>query len=179
MQIVLLPAAITDQPALINLMQLYRYDFSEVDGGDVNDQGCFDGYALDMYWAGAGCYPFLIDVDGRLAGFALVNQQSRLHASYDGHAVAEFFVMRKYRRQGVGRSIASQMFDHFPGRWEIASIATNVLAHTFWRSTVDRYTSGHYDEVWFQKDGWRGPVQSFVAPPPRSALPSVPSDTFV
>ena len=165
MQIALLPAAAREKPVLTNLMQLYLYDFSEVNGADVDEVGCFSYPYLDLYWTTPGYDPFLIRVDDRLAGFALINLHSRLHDVFDGHAIAEFFVMRKYRRLGIGRAAAMQLFDRFPGRWEVASFATNVPAQAFWRSTVDTYTDGRYHEVWLQNAKWRGPVQTFVAPP--------------
>ena len=114
MQIALLPAAASDRAALANLIQLYLYDFSEITGADVDERGCFAYPLLDSYWTEAERYPFLIRVDGNLAGFALVNRYSRLLNPFDGHAVAEFFVMRKYRRVGIGRAAAIQLFDRFP-----------------------------------------------------------------
>jgi predicted acetyltransferase len=167
MQIVLTPAAIADKPALANLMQLYRYDLSEFTSADVDELGCFDDTQIDTYWMDDDCHPFLIRVDGRLAGFALVDRQSRLHHSFDGYTIADFFVMRRYRRAGVGRAAATQLFDRFPGLWEVASPALNVLGQVFWRGVIDRYTNGRYGEIWLQTDGWRGPVHSFVAPADR------------
>jgi predicted acetyltransferase len=164
MQIALIPAFAPDKPLFATLMQLYLYDLSEFSGADLDEQGCFSDPWLDSDWSKADCHPFLIHVEGRLAGFALVNRYSRLHNPFDGHAVAEFFVMRRYRRRGVGRTAAMQLFDRFPGRWEVASFALNVPGHVFWRGVIDRYTGGRYSETWFQMDGWRGPVQSFVAP---------------
>ena len=168
MQITLLPAAASEQPALANLMQLYHYDLSEVNGADVDECGRFDSRPLEIYWTEAGCHAFLIHVDQQLAGFALVNRQSRLHNPFDGHSFADFFVMRRYRRQGVGRTAAIFLFDRFPGAWEVSSSADNVPGHVFWRSVVDHYTDGHYSETWLQSPLWRGPIESFVAPPSRS-----------
>jgi predicted acetyltransferase len=145
-------------------MQLYLYDFSAVDDADVDDAGCFRYPYLDSYWNMPERYPFLIRAAGRLVGFTLVNRYSRLHDPFDGHAVAEFFILRKYRRRGVGRSAAMQLFARFPGKWEVASSATNVPAQAFWRSTIDVYTDGRYHEIWLQDARWRGPVQSFTTP---------------
>jgi predicted acetyltransferase len=165
LRVILHPASCADQPALTRLQQFCRYDLSAVSGDDVDDQGIFGHDDLDRYWNTTGFHPFLIRLDGRPAGFALVNQQSQIHDPFDGYAIDEFFVLRKYRRQGVGSAAAEQLFDRFPGHWEVATFATNVLAHTFWRSTIDRYTHGRYREVWVQKPGWRGPVQLFDVPP--------------
>jgi predicted acetyltransferase len=165
MQIMLHPAGASDQPALANLMQLYHYDLSEVDGADVDEHGRFDSTRLDAYWIEADCHPFLIRIDTRLVGFALAHRRSRLHNPFDGHVSTDFFVMRRYRRQGVGRAAAGLLFDRFPGAWEVSSCADNVPGHVFWRSVVDHYTGGHYAETWLQTATWRGPVESFVAPP--------------
>jgi predicted acetyltransferase len=167
MQITLLPAAASEQPALANLMQLYHYDLSEVSGADVDKNGRFDSPRLDAYWAEADCHPFLIHVEQQLAGFALVHRQSRLYNPFDGHSIADFFVMRRYRRQGVGRTAAMLLFERFPGTWEVSSSADNVPGHVFWRSVVDHYTDGHYAETWLQSPLWRGPIESFVVPPSR------------
>jgi predicted acetyltransferase len=162
MQISLLPTAASDKPALANLMQLYHYDLSEFNDADVDEQGCFHNSRLDGNWTAADHHPFLIRVDGRLAGFALVDHYSRLHNPFDGHAVADFFVMRRYRRQGIGRAAAARLFDHFPGHWEVSAYAENVPGNIFWRGVIDRYTGGRYTEIWHQTANWRGPVQSFV-----------------
>lgn len=163
MHTALLPAGIAEKPTLSNLVQLYLYDFSPLDGSDVDSAGRFSYPYFDAYWSAPDYHPFLIRADGRLAGFALVNRYSRLHDPFDGRAIAEFFVMRKYRRAGVGRAAAAQLFDRFPGRWEVASSATNVPAQSFWRAAIDFYTDGRYHEIWLQNEQWRGPVQSFVA----------------
>jgi predicted acetyltransferase len=167
MQITLLPAAASEKLALANLAELYHYDLSEVNGADVNENGRFDATSLDAYWTDANCRPFLIRVDQRLAGFALVHRQSRLYQAFNGYSIADFFVMRRYRRQGVGRTAAIQLFDSLPGTWEVSSSADNVPGHVFWRSVVDHYTDGHYAETWLQTPHWRGPIESFTAPPSR------------
>ncbi len=97
----------------------------------------------------------------------LVNQRSLLREAFEGHAVVDFFVMRRFRRQGLGRAAATVLFDRFPGPWEIASCAHHVPAHVFWRSVIDRYTAGRYAETWLRTPLWHGPLHSFTAPTPQ------------
>jgi predicted acetyltransferase len=33
--------------------------------------------------------------------------------------MSEFFVLRKYRRQGIGRTAAVELFERFPGPWRV------------------------------------------------------------
>ena len=109
-----------DKVILRNLMELYLHDF-EFDGEYANEHGPFAqqgggdlqlgepavthvrGYGyIDHYWTDEGRHPFLIRVDGRIAGFVLVRRLSAGSGPPE-HSIVEFFVMKKYRRRGVGR----------------------------------------------------------------------------
>ena len=138
-----------EQPALARLLELYAYDFSELTGADVNDDGQYGWRYLDAYWTDPERHPFLFRVDGRLAGFALV----RAGAPHD---MAEFFVMRKYRRGGVGVTAARAIFARFPGEWQVRQVRANVGAIAFWRHAI---------AVPFTEDtNHEGPVQHFTMP---------------
>src|SRR4051794_31250961 len=89
-----------EQRVLGALFELYTYDFSEILDLDVGEDGRFQVPALDAYWADPGHHPFLIRVDAKLAGFALVQERSRLTGDDGVRDMAEFFVMRRYRRRG-------------------------------------------------------------------------------
>jgi predicted acetyltransferase len=102
-------------------------------------------------------------VDGHLAGFVILDEKSRITGDSEVMDVAEFFVMRKYRRKGVGLTAAMIAFDFFPRRWEVRQMAKNVSATAFWRKAIAQYTSGRFEEIVFDDDRWRGPVQSFDA----------------
>jgi predicted acetyltransferase len=77
--------------------------------------------------------------------------------------MAEFFVLRRYRRQGVGERAARAAFGRFPGPWEVRERAGNDAAIAFWRRVIHRHTAGRFQEVTWAGDLWQGPVQSFVA----------------
>ena len=59
-------------------MQLYAYDWSELVPLDVGDDGRFAEQPLDAYWVDAWRHAFVIESDGKTAGFALVLGKSRL-----------------------------------------------------------------------------------------------------
>jgi predicted acetyltransferase/8-oxo-dGTP pyrophosphatase MutT (NUDIX family) len=147
------------QPVLANLLELYLHDFSEYDDADVRSDGRYGYGYLDCYWSEPGRYPFLIQVDGKLAGFALVRTLEAGEVPL--YSMAEFCVLRKYRRQGVGRSAAVQLFDRFPGRWEVNQEAANLPSQSFWRRVIGDYTGGHFVESWQMNEGIAGPVQRF------------------
>jgi len=155
------PAAPEESATLGNLMQLYVYDWSELGGLDVGADGRFADTPLDAWWSEDWRHPFLLRVDGKLAGFALVAARSCLSGAAGVHDMAEFFVMRGYRRRGAGLAAACAAFDRFPGRWEIRQREVNVAATAFWRRVVARYTGGRYQEVRWDDESWTGPVQRF------------------
>ncbi len=154
-------ASVQERPILRHLMELYQYDFSEFDGADVSALGLYDYPYLDHYWVEAERAPFLVRVDGKLAGFVLVARYNYVTGGKDTWVMAEFFIMRKYRRLGVGEKVAGQIFDLFPGEWQVGQINENVAAIAFWRKVIAGYTQGNYQEIVLNNDNWRGPVQTF------------------
>src|SRR5579875_1079028 len=129
MEFNLVVATEDDRPVLRRLVELYRYDFSEFDQADVGPHGEYGYSYLDHYWTEAYRAPFLFRVDGCWAGFALVRTESPFDMS-------EFFVMRKYRRQGVGRAAAAELFRRFSGSWRVRQQKTNPAATAFWRAAI-------------------------------------------
>ncbi len=138
------PILLEQKSVLIQMMELYNYDFSEFSQDDLNEYGYF-GYAhIDDYWNEEGRHPFFIRVDGKLAGLVLVRSCCEHNDLPNPHNIAEFFVMKKYRNNGVGRAAAVKVFDRFPGSWEISQWTNNLPAQRFWQKVVAQYTHGNY-----------------------------------
>jgi predicted acetyltransferase len=107
-------ASADEQSVVANLLELYAHDFSEFFEIELRDDGRF-GYAhLPLYWTEPDRHAFLVRVDGNLAGFALVHQ---MDGCWD---LAEFFIARRYRRQGFGMAAAHDLWRRFPGRGPFA-----------------------------------------------------------
>lgn len=140
MHVEVTPASLDEKSILRNMIELYIYDYSEFMGWDLDQHGLFGYRYLDQYWTDGGRHPFLIRVDEKLAGFALVsNVDGRTHMS-------EFFILRKYRRQGIGETVALDVFARFPGPWHVDELAQNEAAQRFWRSVIGRATGGDFTE---------------------------------
>jgi len=125
----ILEASLDDKSVVGRLLELYQYDFSEFVDGDLDAHGTYGYRFLDNYWTEPARHPYLFRVAGRWAGCALVRAGSP-------HDMAEFFVMRKYRRHGVGIRAARDLFARFPGDWQVRQVATNTPATTFWRRAI-------------------------------------------
>lgn len=95
-------------------------------------------------------------VDGSYAGFVLVNSYSNLQKSDPVKSIAEFFVMRKYRRKGIGEEAARQIFDKFKGNWEVLQHGNNDPSKYFWKKVIEEYTKGDFELLGVQTENWIG-----------------------
>lgn len=150
------------RPVVERLLQLYEYDVSGLFGADVGEDGLYHVMDLDEIWQ----HPyrvFTIRMHDHLAGLALITRHPAYLGAGETWLMNEFFVMCKYRRQGVGERAARALFDRFPGRWEVAGLAENTVAQAFWREVIRRYTGGRFGGMTIDNERWRGPVQAFAS----------------
>jgi len=165
MQIDVVRAALIDRPLLRHLTEFYMYDMSEFDAElEINAHGTFD-FSVDRYWQDPNRAPYVVQVDGKPAGFVLVKRGAYLSGDPEMMDMADFFVMRRYRRQGIGTFVAEYMFEMFPAKWEVRQFAENLAAQAFWRKVIDRYTNGHFQEITLDNEQWKGTVQYFANVP--------------
>lgn len=144
MNVEVVAAALADKPVLRRLLQLYLYDFTEFAPQELDEHGEYSYRYLDHYWAPTDDeerLPYLIRADGKLAGFALVRRPTG-----GAWRMAEFFVLRTYRRHGVGRTAALHLFRMLGGDWQVAELAANLPAQAFWRRAIAEATHGTYTE---------------------------------
>jgi predicted acetyltransferase len=87
---------------------------------------------LSLYWQDRDRLPYLIRVDARDAGFALVRE----HADLGFHEMAEFYIRPVYRRRGVGREAARMLFARHRGWWHLQVLDDNAPARAFWSAVI-------------------------------------------
>ncbi len=134
---------------LANVYQLYLYDYTDFMDWDVDEHGCFAHSDLDTLFTDPTRHGFLLKIDGALAGFALIrafDHPIRKEAAFSIN-MDEFFVLRKYRRIGVGRLFAVTCFNRFPGRWRVSQLPGNRAAIAFWRNVIGGYSAEPYHEL--------------------------------
>ena len=133
MNVQLAPVTVDEKEILRNLLEKYLYESSQWEAADVNALGLYGYDWLDCYWTEPNRWAFFLRVDGKLVGFAMVNDYQEIPGENTDYAMAEFFVMHKYRRCGVGREAAFWLFDHFPGQWQLMHHAKNAAGGRFGR----------------------------------------------
>jgi predicted acetyltransferase len=156
-----------EKTILYNLIQLYRYDSSEFDGHVLNKHGLYLYKYLDHQWTEDYRRPFIVKVDGEIAGFALVSldvpkEYMKLSSAEMTNTISDFFIMRKYRRRGVGKAVAATLLEQFRGTWEIRQTFANKNAYEFWKNVITKYMcNGSYQEEILQDERWSGPIFVF------------------
>jgi len=127
-----------EKEILRNLLEKYDYEFSQYDDRDVNNIGLYGYKYLDHYWTEEGRYAYFIRVNGKLAGFVMI----RYYLSK--YSISEFFVMYKYRKNGIGTHVMNDIFKEYKGKWRIGYTLKNKTAKLFWNKVVEKCTNGKY-----------------------------------
>ncbi|MCO6055528.1 GNAT family N-acetyltransferase [Pseudomonas sp. MOB-449] len=126
-----------EQAQLIrNLYQFYAYESSDWEQEDVEVDGRFyiHDEHLARYWSEPQWSASLILVDGFIAGFLLI-ERSEL-PGLDALELADLFILKKYRRLGIGRALATQVLTR-EGDWLVRFYREDDAALAFWRAVLD------------------------------------------
>lgn len=128
------------EPALANLLQMYLYELTNILDFDLSDEGFYMFDNFSSYWTDNNKFPFLVYVDDKITGFVLVQKGSPVSATQDIWDIDEFFVMRKFRHQGVGTTIANTVWQRFKGPWQVRVLHKNTEALKFWEYAIHKFT---------------------------------------
>lgn len=128
----------TEHAELIrNLYQFYAYESSDWEQEDVEVDGRFYVHDehLARYWSEPQWSANLILADGFIAGFLLI-ERSEL-PGIDALELADLFVLKKYRRMGIGRALATQVLLDGETPWLVRFYDHDHAAQAFWHSVLD------------------------------------------
>jgi predicted acetyltransferase len=161
MQIELIKATIEQKPLLANLLELYAYDFTEFCDFDIGDDGFYGYERLPLYWTDPNRFPYLIYVEKKIAGFVLVQKGSPISEDTTVWDISEFFVMKKYKRHGVGTMAALTIWEKFKGPWQVRVLVSNTTAGSFWLQAIKKFTFTTPDKTGVKIKGEDWIVYSF------------------
>lgn len=149
-------AADIERPTIERLIQLYLYDMASEHPWPLEADGRYAYDFLDRFWQ----HPYLLMSDGELAGFALVIRGCPITGRDDCWFMAEFFVLRPYRRHGLGSEVVRRLLARHTGNWHVATLLSNEPALAFWsRALADHGPT--IEGAAFDGDDWR--VHAFDA----------------
>lgn len=149
MNISLDPITSKGKRAFAQLLNLYNfnYDFTDYLSDDIPEDGFFYGDA-DYYMNQEKAHNYFIRVDGKIAGYVIIADGGYRYLDDEtAHNIDEFFVTRKYRNRGVGRTAALKAFAMHKGKWEVCQMQHNISAQKFWCSVISKYTNNKFTRV--------------------------------
>ena len=131
---------IEDKDILYRLLQYSLFEESLTDQNEMNNEAIFEYKYFDSYFQDNDREAYIIKELGtnKILGFAMVNQY--MQKSKDGHSIAEFMIIPKFRRLKIGKRVAIELFNMHKGKWEVKPSYGSVVALTFWKSVIDEYT---------------------------------------
>lgn len=148
MKLVVKPLADAEHELFRVIYSLYLHDLSEfTDFYQLTSDGQWLPDYLETWLSPnqPNVHPFLIWLDDAPIGLALVGESPFPYMSPDvDYRISEFFIVRGYRRSGIGRAAAKRLFEIFPGQWEIVQLEKNHSAVAFWASVVREFTAGQF-----------------------------------
>lgn len=87
-------------------------------------------------------FAFVIEQGADAAGFVLARHGSPLPGCAEAYDIAEFFVLPRYRGEGVGRRAALLLWARLPGRWAVRASEANPAAVAFWARVLGGLAPG-------------------------------------
>lgn len=131
-------ATAADATLLGNLLELYAHELSDVFPAVVLGPDGRYGYPrLPLYWSEPDRrFAFVIRADGQVAGFVLATRGSPASEDPEVLDVAEFFVLPRYRRRGVGQRATRLLWRRLPGKWTVRVAEQNWGGLAFWRDIL-------------------------------------------
>lgn len=149
-----------------NLMQFYLHEFSEWLPLNFGGHGFFTLQPLEDYWRNPATCPYLIKVDGELAGFVTVDDNTHLpDAQYN---IGYLFIGRRFRGHGVATIVVSTLLHQHPGQWQIFHLDANQPARQFWARVMPDLSAGVFTLQHRPVDGHPCTFYRFLTPPPLS-----------
>lgn len=142
-------ATLDDYPIIQNLARFYVYELSRFCGFISDDWACpqdglYESFDFKNYFVEKNNTALLIKMGKELVGFVLINKVG-IDSGIDWN-MGEFFILAKFQDKGIGEKVAYQIWDRYPGIWEISVIPENKRALNFWHKAVGNYTEGNYKE---------------------------------
>ena len=124
-------------PLIRNLYQFYAYESSDWEQEDVEGDGRFyiHDEHLARYWQDPQWSANLLLVDGYIAGFLLI-EGSEI-PGMDALELADLFILKRYRRKGIGRAIATQVLCSGEANWLVRFYDQDEVSQAFWRTVLD------------------------------------------
>lgn len=136
---------ISKKDILYRLLEYSLFEESLNDGNEMNDQAIFEYKYFDSYFTDDDRDAFFIreKQTDKLLGFVMINQY--VQKVDNGHSIAEYMVIPKYRKKHIGKMVAFECFNMYEGNWEVSPSFGSDSAYQFWNKVITEYTDNKFE----------------------------------
>lgn len=138
----IIPATMNDYPTLQNMSQFYVYECSKECDFTLSKNGLYEPTDYKFFIESSDHEANIIKVRNEIAGFVLIEKTLANNAT----RIAQFFILSKFQRQGIGRKVVHQLLKNTPGKWSLAVLTENTRALSFWRKVISDFTRDTFKE---------------------------------
>ena len=141
MEIILDRVKEENKDVLYRLLEYSLFEESLNDGNEMNNDAIFEYKYFDLYFTDNERSAFFVreKETNKLLGFVMIN--TYMQKCNEGHSIAEFMIIPKYRRNKIGEKVAFECFDMYKGNWEVSPSYGSDSAYNFWKKVIDEYTN--------------------------------------
>ncbi len=132
-----------DKDILYRLLQYSLFEENKNDLNEMNEEAIFEYKWFDNYFQDNNREAYFVKEysSNKLLGFAMVSQY--MQKNQEGHSIAEFMIIPKYRRLKIGKRVAIEIFNMHKGIWEVKPSYGSKSAFDFWKKVIDEYTESN------------------------------------
>lgn len=139
-----------DKKGFSDLFQLYLYDLSKYNHNiKVDENGSYPASWIDRDWDLPEFIPLRIEQNINTCGFILLSNKPFSKPGTEW-CIQECFILRRFRKKGIGLASIDQLFSNYPGSYSMAVMKDNVPALLFWEKVLDlmgiQYTKEKHNE---------------------------------
>lgn len=147
---------------LKHLMSLFLHDLSEFNEEQEFNQesGLFEFDAFEWFFEKEGLTPYFIKHEDDIIGFILLQSSPYTNPERYDYLINSFFILKKYRRKGLGKQAVQDLFQQCPGRYAIGQLSNNIPAIQFWRKIYE-YMNVKFQEKEEMEEGLKIRYQYF------------------
>lgn len=138
---------------LKNIYQFYLYDMSEYNNEEIDSMGLYDVDFLNLFFDDNGLTSFFIKAAEKIVGVILLQSGKWAPRTGEDYYISEFFVLNKYRRNGVGKKALKELFSLYPGKYMLGQMTNNNRAINFWKSVYSEFNIEYKESYEAEIDG--------------------------
>ena len=125
-------------------LQLYENEWAHLTEATTNEEGLYTEYQETI----KDFKTYLLFDQLNPFGFAVVNIEGV-------HEILDFFILPSYRRKLFGLKVIGELFESFPGDWQIHQPLEEEKVVKFWKRAVQTHTKGNFEEVSLYHKRWK------------------------